>query len=70
MKLRALIVPDVNDVLQIWDGEFLKALLQEVQHLVPGQSLHLCQVLGEDLDRKRNYYTRLTELTLEMDFMK
>lgn len=55
MKLRALIVPDVNDVLQIWDGEFLKALLQEVQHLVPGQSLHLCQVLGEDLDRKRNY---------------
>lgn len=70
MKLRALIVPDVNDVLQIWDGEFLKALLQEVQHLVPGQSLHLGQVLGEDLDRKRNYYTMLTELTLEMDFMK
>lgn len=49
VKLGALIIPHVNDVLQIRDGQLLKALPQEVQHLVSGQSLHLCQVLCEDL---------------------
>ncbi len=52
VKLRALIVPHIDDVLQIWDGELLEALLQKVQHLVSGQSLHLCQILGEDLRRR------------------
>lgn len=52
VELRALIVPHVNNVLQVRDGQLLKALPQEVQHLVSGQSLHLCQVLCEDLDKR------------------
>lgn len=52
VKLRALVLPHVNDVLQIGDGELLEALLQEVEHLVSGQGLHLGQIFSEDLEKK------------------
>lgn len=51
VELGALVLPHVDDVLQVGDGQLLEALLQEVQHFVPGQGLHLRQVLGEDLER-------------------
>lgn len=54
VELGALVLPHVDDVLQVGDGQLLEALLQEVQHFVPGQGLHLRQVLGEDLERAAN----------------
>lgn len=53
VELGACLVPHVNDVLQVRDGQLLEALLQEVQHLIPGQSLHLRQVLSEDLKSEK-----------------
>lgn len=53
VKLRALVLPHVNDVLQIGDGELLEALLQEVEHPVSGQGLHFGQIFGEDLETKQ-----------------
>lgn len=53
VELGALVLPHVDDVLQIRDGQLLEALRQEVQRLVPGQVLHLDQVLGEDLGQRR-----------------
>lgn len=65
MELWALVLPHVDDVFQVGDGQLLEALLQEVQHFVPGQGLHLCQVLGEDLEWEANQIsgqeTRYTE---------
>lgn len=50
VKLSALVLPHIDDVLQVGNGQLLKTLLQEVQNFMPGQGLHLCQVLSEDLE--------------------
>lgn len=52
VKLRLLLVPHIDYVLQIWNGQLFEAVLQEVQHLVPRQSLHFRQVFSENLDRR------------------
>ena len=43
------VFPHVDDVLQVGGGQLPEALPQEAQHTVPGERLHLCQVLREDL---------------------
>lgn len=66
MELGALVLPHVNYVLQVGDGQLIKALPQKVQYFVSGQGLHLYEVLGEDLEQADNqiinYMTKHTEL--------
>lgn len=52
VELRALLIPLVDDVLQIRDGQLLKAFLQELKYFVSRQSFHLRQIFSKDLSKE------------------
>lgn len=69
VKLRLLLVPHIDYVLQIWNGQLFEAVLQEVQHLVPRQSLHFRQVFSENLDR-RDFIDQIKKFKFKIDNKK